>query len=79
MISKVLVQRRGCGDVTDTISAWLSLFQISPKEADRMIREADQSGDGLITYNEFYQKMMSEKDETPRKKPTRKWQSRSFK
>ena len=31
---------------------------ISIRESERMIKEADKNGDGLINYSEFYQKMM---------------------
>ena len=32
---------------------------ISSRESQRMIKEADKNGDGLINYSEFYEKMMA--------------------
>ena len=31
---------------------------VSNREAERMIRSADKNGDGLVNYQEFYEKMM---------------------
>ena len=32
--------------------------EVSSREAERMIRSADKNGDGLVNYQEFYEKMM---------------------